>query len=299
MADDDHKPLAPGLYVVPTPIGNLEDITLRALRILREVDSIACEDTRHTQKLLNHFNISKPRYSYHEHNEAARAQEIVERIARGERVALVSDAGMPGISDPGQRVIQAVIAGSLKVVVLPGPSASIAALVASGLPTDGYRFVGFLPSRTGERRTALEQLRAAAETIVFYEAPHRLLEMLSDLEDILGPERKLAVARELTKIHEEILRGSVSQVRAELQQRDSVKGEIVVIVGGEHGSESGNIEKQSLPQRMCEILNAGELDEKEALKEVAREFGVSKSEAYREWQRKKASTRRHRGTEKS
>jgi len=176
----DSAPLAPGLYVVATPIGNLEDITLRALRVLREVDLIACEDTRHTQKLLNHFEIKSPTRSYHEHNEAARGQELIDRVSKGERIALVSDAGMPGISDPGERVIRAALERGLSVVAIPGPSAMISALVASGLPTDSFRFVGFLPARRGERRGALDALRNAPETLVFYEAPHRILEMLAD-----------------------------------------------------------------------------------------------------------------------
>src|SRR5437016_8039479 len=190
----------PCLYLVATPIGNLEDITLRALRILREVDLIACEDTRHTQKLLNHFEIKTPTQSYHKHNESARAEELVQRIAGGERVALVSDAGMPGISDPGERVVRAAVERGLNVVAIPGPSALISALVASGLPTESFRFLGFLPARSGERRGALETLRMVPETLVFYEAPHRIVEMLGDLATVLGSERKVVIARELTKI---------------------------------------------------------------------------------------------------
>lgn len=276
--------LPPGLYIVATPIGNLEDITLRALRVLREVDLIACEDTRHTQKLLNHFEIKTPTQSYHEHNEAVRARELVVRIERGERVALVCDAGTPGISDPGERVIRAAVESGVSVVTVPGASAMISALVASGLGTTSFRFVGFLPSRSGERRSVLEALRPAGETLVFYEAPHRILDMLSDLGNVLG-ERRVVIARELTKIHEEFLRGTVTEVSLELEKRPAVKGEMTVIVSGEdkHGAAP---QKQSLTARMRELM-AGALDEKSALKQIAKELGLSKSEAYREWQRKK------------
>jgi 16S rRNA (cytidine1402-2'-O)-methyltransferase len=289
-ADASAAPLlAPGLYIVATPIGNLEDITLRALRVLREVDLIACEDTRHTQKLLNHFEISKPTQSYHEHNEASRARELVERIAGGERIALVSDAGVPGISDPGERVIQAAVERGLNVVVVPGASAMISAIVASGLPAGQFRFIGFLPARSGERRSALEQLKNAAETLIFYEAPHRILDMLSDVESILGSDRRMVVARELTKIHEEMLRGTVHHVLTQLKSRPAVKGEMTVIVAGkpEHG-ERQDEPQRSLQSRMLQLMSESSLDEKTALKQVAREFGLGKSEAYREWQRSKS-----------
>ena len=281
-------PLAPGLYIVATPIGNLEDITLRALRVLSEVNMIACEDTRHTQKLLNHFEIRTPTQSYHQHNEAARAKELVERIAAGERIALVCDAGMPGISDPGERVIQAVVKRGLNVVAIPGPSALVSALVVSGLPTDSFRFLGFLPARSGERRSRLEAVHSEESTLVFYEAPHRILEMLADLEKTFGPTRQLVIARELTKIHEEFLRGSVSQISAELAKRDAIKGEITVMVAGCRGGEAAAQPKRDLIRRMHELMEAESKDEKTALKQVAKEFGLSRSQAYREWQRKKA-----------
>lgn len=280
-------PLAPGLYIVATPIGNLEDITLRALRVLQQVDLIACEDTRHTQKLLNHFEIKTPTQSYHEHNEAARANELVERIAAGGRIALVSDAGMPGISDPGERVIRAAVDRGLNVVAIPGASALISALVASGLPTDSFRFVGFLPPRSGERRSRLEALRNESETLVFYEAPHRILEMLADVGNIFGQERRLVVARELTKVHEEFLRGTVKEASTEMAKRGVMKGEITVIVAGGSPGEA-QAPKRDLIQRMSELMNVGSLEEKAALKQVSKEFGLSKSEAYREWQRRKA-----------
>lgn len=282
--------LPPGLYVVATPIGNLEDITLRALRILRQVDLIACEDTRHTQKLLNHFEIRTPTQSYHQHNEAVRAQELVERVAAGERIALVSDAGMPGISDPGERVIRAAVERGLNVIAIPGPSAVVTALVASGLPTEQFRFVGFLPARQGERRSVLEKLALVTETLVFYEAPHRITEMLRDLERVFGPNRRVAVARELTKIHEEFLRGIISEVCAEVARREITKGEITVIVGGKQGQQEVPSSKQSPSERIAELMTSGKLDEKDALKQTAREFGLSKSDAYREWQRRKRGT---------
>jgi len=284
--------LAPGLYVVATPIGNLEDITLRALRILRQVDLIACEDTRHTQKLLNHFEIKTPTQSYHQHNEAARAKELVERIAAGERIALVSDAGMPGISDPGERVIRAVVERGLNVVAIPGPSALIAALVASGLPTERFRFVGFLPARSGERRSVLEGLADLTETLVFYEAPHRIVEMIHDLDNAFGSDRRVVIARELTKVHEEFLRGSVSELSAELARRDTTKGELTVIVAGKSGKQEAPSSNPNLVERITELMRSNHLDEKDALKQVAREFGLSKSEAYREWQRMKRSRNR-------
>lgn len=280
-------PLAPGLYIVGTPIGNLEDITLRALRVLRQADLIACEDTRHTQKLLNHFEIKTPTQSYHQHNEAARARELVERISRGERVALVSDAGMPGISDPGERVVRAAVEAGLNVVAVPGPSAMISALVASGLPTESFRFAGFLPARSGERRSVLESLHEARETLVFYEAPHRILEMLSDLEETFGPERRMVLARELTKVHEEFLRGTIAEISAELTKREAIKGEMTVIVAGKSPGGAEVPAKRSLAERVRQLMAAESLDEKAALKQTAKEFGLSKSEAYREWQRSK------------
>jgi 16S rRNA (cytidine1402-2'-O)-methyltransferase len=287
----DSSSLAPGLYIVATPIGNLEDITLRALRVLREADLIACEDTRHTQKLLNHFEIKTSTQSYHEHNEAARAQEFADRIAQGERIALVCDAGTPGISDPGERLIRTALERGLNVVTIPGPSAMISALVASGLPTSTFRFIGFLPSRSGERRSALENLRNASETLIFYEAPHRVLEMLADVGRIFGQSRRVTVARELTKVHEEFLRGPAAAVSAELAQRPAVKGEMTVIVSGGLKGQADKEPERDLIGRMRELMTTASLDEKVALKQVAKEFRLSKSEAYREWQRRKSANR--------
>jgi 16S rRNA (cytidine1402-2'-O)-methyltransferase len=215
----------------------------------------------------------------------------VERIAAGERIALVSDAGVPGISDPGERVIRAAVERGLNVVAIPGPSAMISALVASGLHTGQFRFIGFLPARSGERRTALENLKEATETLIFYEAPHRILEMLADVQSILGSERQMVLARELTKVHEEMLRGTVGEILKELTSRPAVKGEMTVIVSGKAQSVQPQDQQHTLSSRMHQLINESSLDEKEALKQVAREFGLGKSEAYREWQRTKSASR--------
>ena len=198
--------------MVATPIGNLEDISYRAVRVLKEADLIACEDTRHTAKLLHHYGIDKPTVSYHEHNEAARAEELVAKMEQGLNVAQVSDAGMPGISDPGYRVIKLAIECGVPVVPIPGASALVAALAASGLPTDSFQFLGFLPARSGERRTLLESLRDAQQTTVVYEAPHRIAETMKDIVELLGAERPVVLARELTKVHEEFIRGAAGEV---------------------------------------------------------------------------------------
>ena len=229
---DRDAPLAPGLYLVATPIGNLEDITLRALRVLRGVDRIACEDTRQTQKLLNHFGIDTPTVSYHMHNETGRAAELVEQLKAGARIAIVSDAGTPGIADPGAEIASAAIAAGIPVFPIPGANAALSALIASGLSAESFTFMGFLPAKSGQRRTALEELHrqaAARGTCVFYEAPHRILDALADVESVFGAGQHVVVGRELTKIHEEFLRGPVHDVREALARRDSVRGEIVLI----------------------------------------------------------------------
>src|SRR5258706_9059740 len=218
------------LYIIATTIGNLEDITLRALRLLKEVDVIACEDTRQTQKLLNHFKIEKRTVSYHQHNEVARTEQIVEMLKEGRSIALVSDAGTPGISDPGRVVVEAAIAIGAEVVPIPGPVAFVSAMVASGLPTDSFRFAGFLPAKSGQRKSLLEQIRTSNEPVIFYEAPHRILETLQDLVETLGADRPLVIAREVTKIHEEFLRGTAGELLEKLRARESVKGEIVLII---------------------------------------------------------------------
>jgi 16S rRNA (cytidine1402-2'-O)-methyltransferase len=225
------RPLAPGLYLVGTPIGNLEDITLRALRVLRMADRIACEDTRQTQKLLNHFQIETPTVSLHQHNERERAVELISALQAGQRIAVVSDAGMPGISDPGGWLTQAAIAAGISVYPIPGANAAISALVASGLSAAEFQFLGFLPEKAGARRTQLESLaESGARTLIFYEAPHRILETLADLESVWGPALRVVVARELTKLHEEFLRGAVADVRSTLAARDRVRGEITLLV---------------------------------------------------------------------
>jgi len=283
--------LAPGpeLYLVGTPIGNLEDITLRALRVLKEVDLIACEDTRQTQKLLNHYGVTTRTISYHEHNEMTRAAELVKEMQEGASVALVTDAGMPGISDPGFRLISLAIRHHLPVVPIPGASAFLAALVASGLPTDSFRFSGFLPAKRGERRAALEAIRTSPRTQVFYEAPHRIVDALSDVVEVLGKDRHVVIAREVTKLHEEFLRGRAGEVLETLKARDGVKGEITLLIGKAEdlGSQTTVESRASVRQRIEQIISEGTLDEKAALKKVAKERGISKSEAYRELQRTK------------
>ena len=276
----------PALYLVATPIGNLEDITLRAVRVLKEVDQIACEDTRQTQKLLNHYGITTRTVSYHEHNEMTRAAELVKEMQEGASVALVTDAGMPGISDPGYRLISLAIRHHVPVVPIPGASAFLAALVASGLPTDSFRFSGFLPAKRGERRAVLEAIRTSPRTQVFYEAPHRIVEALSDVVEVLGQNRHVVIAREVTKLHEEFLRGRASEILETLKSRDGVKGEITLLIGKAE-EEEVRVSTGNLARRLAQIMAEEKLDEKAALKKLAKERGISKSEAYREWQRSK------------
>ena len=286
---DAVKLAAQALYVVATPIGNLEDITLRALRILKEVDLIACEDTRQTQKLLNHYNISTRTISYHEHNEMTRASELVHQMQEGVSVALVTDAGMPGISDPGFRLISLAIRHQLPVVPIPGASAFLSALVASGLPADSFRFSGFLPAKRGERRAELDGIRQSPHTQLFYEAPHRVVAALEDIVEALGADRPIVIAREVTKLHEEFLRGRVSEVLDTLKSRDAVKGEITLLIGKAEEAElpAATSSRASIRERIEQIMAEEKVDEKAALKKVAKERGISKSEAYRELQRSK------------
>jgi 16S rRNA (cytidine1402-2'-O)-methyltransferase len=282
--------LGPGsaLYLVATPIGNLEDITLRALRVLKGVDLIACEDTRQTQKLLSHYGIPTRTVSYHEHNEITKAAELVVDLESGAKIALVTDAGMPGISDPGFRLIALAIRHHVPVVPIPGASAFLAALVASGLPTDSFRFSGFLPAKSGQRRKLFESVRESPRTQVFYEAPHRVLETLADVVEVLGSERHVVVAREVTKIHEEFLRGRAVEVLEQLKGRGDVKGEITLLIAKAEGSElRAPSSEVSIGQRVKQIMSDDQVDEKAALKKVAKERGIGKSEAYREWQRTK------------
>jgi 16S rRNA (cytidine1402-2'-O)-methyltransferase len=297
----DPSPLAPGLYVVATPIGNLNDITLRALNVLRGVDRIACEDTRQTQKLLNHFEIATPTVSCHEHNERERARELVQAIKAGGRIAVVTDAGTPAISDPGGWLVREAIAAAVPVIPIPGANAAITALIASGLPAEEFEFLGFLPEKAGARRTRLEKLaaepRETTRTLIFYEAPHRILDTLADLESIWGPALRVVAARELTKIHEEFVRGTVAVVRKELAIRDRIRGEITLLIESPARSASSGIAPGSasahekISDRIAKMTADAGVDEKEALKRLARELGRAKSDLYRELQRERASKR--------
>ena len=273
------------LYVVATPIGNLEDITQRALRVLATVDLIACEDTRHTRKLLSHYGIEKPTISYHEHNERERAEQIADRIAAGEQVALVADAGTPAISDPGYRLVRECLERGLKVVPVPGPAAFVAALIASGLPTDQFFFGGFLPAKSHARRARLMEVRALAATLIFYEAPHRLAASLADARAILG-ERKAAVARELTKLHEEIARGSLGEL-AQRFSREKTRGEIVLVIDRAEAATEEELSRHddlaaALERKISQLEDEG-MDHRAALKRAARELGLKRDEAYRIW----------------
>ena len=268
------------LYIVATPIGNLEDITQRALRILGEVDIVACEDTRRTRVLLNHFGIKTKTISYHEHNERERTEQICQLLTSGKNVALVSDAGTPLINDPGFRVINAAIELNLAVVPIPGPTAFVSALVASGLASDQFFFAGFLPARANARRTKLEELRSIPATLVFYEAPHRINATLADALDVLG-NRPAAVARELTKIHEEIARGSLHGLIQRFS--NSARGEMVLLISGA-GIDEAATSEDAAPRRLIERVGELEregLDARAALKQAARELGMKRAEAYR------------------
>ena len=264
------------LYLVATPLGNLEDITLRALRILREVDLVACEDTRRTGRLLKHFEIDKPLQSCRDQNEARRARELADRAAKGESIALVSDAGTPTIADPGYRVVKAAIEADVRVVPIPGPNAALVALAASGLPTDRFQFHGFLPSRQARRRAVLGSLVRATATAVYYEAPHRILAALADIDDLLG-DRELVVARELTKLHEEFLRGTASSILERLRTRATIRGEFVLLVAPSVKRQSASAEP--FESRLEELAQAG-LGTMDAIKQIARERGIPKGEVY-------------------
>jgi 16S rRNA (cytidine1402-2'-O)-methyltransferase len=271
------------LYLVSTPIGNLEDITRRALRVLAEADLVACEDTRHTRKLLDHYGIKTRTVSYHEHNERERAEELVGRLLAGESVALVSDAGTPSVSDPGFRLVRAAVENRIAVVPVPGPAAFVAALVATGLPTDEFYFGGFLPARAVARRARLSQLRALPATLVFYEAPHRIAETLRDAREILG-EREAAVARELTKLHEEIARGRLSDLAARFDDEARARGEMVLVID-RHALDAHDGAEEPATESIAELVAALErdegLDHRAALKRAARRLGLTRDEAYR------------------
>ncbi len=262
------------LYIVATPIGNLEDITLRAVRVLKEVDIIAAEDTRHTQKLLNHYGIKTPVTSYFEHNKAAKGDFLAGRLKEGKDVALVSDAGTPGISDPGYNLVKGAIEAGIRVVPIPGPSAAITALSVSGFPTDIFAFEGFLPAKEKARNDRLETLRREERTLIFYESPQRLLSTLKGIRDIIG-DRNIAILRELTKIHEEAVRGRVSDILEALKNR-AIKGEVVIILEGFQEKEF----KGSIVDELERAVKSG-LSMKEAIEAVAKGFGISKGEVYK------------------
>ncbi len=292
-------PLAPGLYLVATPIGNLEDITLRALRVLRSVDRIACEDTRQTAKLLHHFGIRKPTVSYHLHNEQGRAEELIGPLKAGGRLAVVSDAGTPGIADPGEALVRAAIEAGVPVFPIPGANAALSALIASGLSAERFTFYGFLPAKEGQRRTFLEGLRSLEAvtnaqkrpTPIFYETPHRILDALADVIAVFGEGQGVVLARELTKLHEEFLRGTVAEVLTALQARPAVRGEMVLLLNpafvtpAKAGAKDVTV--QLLSAEITALMEVEGLSEKDALKRVAKARGLGKSEAYREWQRRK------------
>src|SRR5213082_1392710 len=268
------------LYLVGTPIGNLEDITLRALRILKEVDQIACEDTRHTQKLLAHYDIHKPLVSYHEHNEVKRAAELAAAMEQGAKIALVSDAGMPLVSDPGHKLVALCLQNHIPVAPIPGPSALLASLSGSGMPTEEFLFVGFLPARTGERRRALERLRIEERTLILYEAPHRVSDCVADAREVLG-NRNACIAREVTKLHEEFRRGKLSELSTSLEERPA-RGEITLLIGPEAPADARTQANstQSLADRVEELIRQAKLDRKEALKLAAKERGLTRRAAY-------------------
>jgi 16S rRNA (cytidine1402-2'-O)-methyltransferase len=267
------------LYIVATPIGNLEDITFRAVRVLKEVDIIASEDTRQTRKLLDHYGIRKPQISYHEHNEKSRAEELLGELQSGKNIALVSDAGTPLIADPGYRLVDLAREAGVAVSPVPGPSAIVAALSASGLPSDSFLFHGFLPPKSTQRRKLLEQLKPSESTLIFYETPHRIVQALSDIEAVLGA-RPIVLARELTKLHEEFLWGTARELRQTLEQRSSVKGEFVLMIG--KSGEPPEQENVPLEDAVVELIRQG-IPKMEALKAVAKQRGLPKREVYKKF----------------
>ena len=268
------------IFLVATPIGNLQDMSFRAVETLKTVDLIACEDTRHTRKLLTHFGIRNKLISYHEHNENQRIEEFAELLEQGKSIAIVTDAGTPGISDPGFRIVQKAQQIGAKTISIPGAVAFVGAVIVSGLPTDSVFFGGFLPSKKGERQTRLAEIKSIPATLCFYETPHRIAKSLADCSEVLG-NRKAVIVRELTKLHEEVIRGSLNELTATLSVKQ-IKGEIVLIIEREQSakSKSADSDSKTLAQRLSEIEAQG-TDHKNALKKAAKEYGLSKSEAYR------------------
>ena len=266
------------LYVVATPIGNLEDMTFRAVRLLQEVALIAAEDTRHSRKLLDHYGIKTGLISYHEHNESARAEQLLERLQQGDSLALISDAGTPCIADPGYRLVSRCRDAGVEVIAVPGPSALVAALSIGGLPTDAFRFVGFLPAKSHARRQLLEQLQDEKQTVACYEAPHRLQATLADLVEICGADRPLSVARELTKRHEEVFSGPAAAALEYFSAVDRIRGELVLLLGPAPQRQPEGTVKDALLQLQAET----ELSWKQIVKQVAKDFGLSGSEVYKE-----------------
>lgn len=265
------------LYIVATPIGNLEDITLRAIRILKEVDLIAAEDTRHTLKLLNHLDISKPMISYHRHNEEVRVEVLIKELKEGKSIAVVSDAGTPGICDPGETIIKKCIEENIKIVPIPGACAMINALIVSGIDTGEFTFLGFLPLNKKNRKNKIEEIKNSNKTIILYEAPHKIKNTLNDLKDILE-NRKIVIAREITKIHEEYIRGTVENI---LKIVDKLKGEMIIIIEkNEKDIKEDNFNDLTLEEHY-ELYNKHGFDKKEIIKKIARDRKVSKNEIYK------------------
>lgn len=266
------------LYIVATPIGNLEDITLRAIRILKEVDLIAAEDTRHTLKLLNHLEISKPMISYHRHNEEIRTDNLIKELEDGKNIALVSDAGTPGICDPGEEIIKRCIDKNIKIIPIPGACAMVNALICSGISTKEFNFLGFLPLNKKTRKEKLEEIKNSNKTIILYEAPHKLKNTLNDLKDIVE-NRKIVLARELTKIHEEYIRGTIEEL---IENSENLKGEIVLIIEQTEKKEEKTINNLTLEEHYDYYKKQG-LEKKEIIKKIAKDRNVNKNEIYKEF----------------
>lgn len=277
MTDERARSRPGTLYIIATPIGNLADITLRALQVLETVDLIAAEDTRHSRRLLSHYNISARVISCHEHNESERARDLVQRLAGGESVALLSDAGTPAVSDPGYRILQTAIAADIPVVPIPGACAAMTALSAAGMETDAFLFVGFLPQKGAKRSTRLAGLAEEPATLIFYESPNRLVQLLREIRELMG-DRRVVVAREMTKRHEEFLRGRASEVAEELAGRQAVKGEVTLLVSGNKGG--GEVSEQELRQAVAASLETEAGGSARLAKELSRRFGVPKNRVY-------------------